>query len=105
LLLKAQTLLLNLAPKGSNLALKGSNLALKGSNLALPKPKKLTRDKMEEMILTFCKEEYRSIEEIATHVERNNQYIKNEVIHALILKGKLGRLHPPKHPNQKYKTI
>jgi ATP-dependent DNA helicase RecG len=94
----------NVATSDSNVATSSSNVATSDSNVATSIPKKLPREKLERVIMNYCKDDYRSVDEIASYINRSRERLKNAIIPVMIDKGLLGRLYPPRHPNQKYKT-
>ena len=61
---------------------------------------------LQSMILAFCKEDYKSLEEIAKGVGKTIKYLKNGFIARMVSEGLLERKYPtiPTHPDQKYKT-
>lgn len=71
-----------------------------------PKRAKTSIDQLQKMILAVCREDYKSIEEIAKGVGKTIKYLKNGIIARMVTDGLLERKHPtvPTHPNQKYKT-
>ena len=64
---------------------------------------RMTREKLQELILDYCTE-WRSAEEIATHVHKSKQYIRGEILPKM--DQFLMRKYPlkEKHPGQKYKV-
>jgi predicted HTH transcriptional regulator len=68
--------------------------------------KKLSKDKLNTLIINSCKDRFISIEQIALAVNRSQTYLQNEVLPYLVNNGKLVRLYPenPNHPNQAYKS-
>lgn len=60
---------------------------------------------MMDAIVACCLNTYLTIEDIASLVNRNPAYIKNEFIPLLLSAGRLIRLYPdtPNHPKQAYK--
>ena len=60
---------------------------------------------LHEKILSFCKD-FKSLQEIAEHVDRSVSHLKTHVISELLETGRLQRKYPrtPNHPDQKYKT-
>ena len=64
---------------------------------------RMARERLQELILDFCTE-WRSAEEIATHVHRSKQYIRGEILPRM--DQLLIRKYPlkEKHPGQKYKV-
>lgn len=68
--------------------------------------KKLSKEQLQALIMSICKDDFISAEEIADATERKIPYLRNEIIPKMIEEDKLERLYPdnPHHPNQKYKT-
>jgi predicted HTH transcriptional regulator len=94
---------LNLASSEDNLANSEDNLASSEDNLA--RSKRLSRDKLEELIINECKD-YLSLDELAKRINKNNTYLKDSILPDMIKSNKIERLYPatPRHPNQKYKA-
>ncbi len=57
-----------------------------------------------QLIKDVCKEEYKSLEEIAKEVNRKAKYLSDEIFPDMIQNGDLIKQHPDNHPNQKYKS-
>jgi hypothetical protein len=73
----------------------------------LNKPKeRYSRSELYRLIEIACKDEFKSLEEIAATVKREYQYIRNRVIPEMMEAGLIIRLHPniPNHPQQAYKA-
>lgn len=71
-----------------------------------PKNKdRLSFQELESLIMTIT-QEYATIEEIATQVNRNLEYLANKIIPKMLEHGTIIRLYPgtPNHPKQKYKA-
>ena len=67
--------------------------------------KRMSKGDVENAFLTICKDHYKSSEEIASILNRNTNYIKNDFLPKLIKEGRLLRLYPTiNHPHQAYKT-
>jgi predicted HTH transcriptional regulator len=68
--------------------------------------KRMKPEALEELIISYCKSEHKSLEEIAGYLEKNAKYLKNKVMPRLIESGVVERLYPnnPNHPQQKYKA-
>jgi predicted RNA-binding protein with PIN domain len=66
-------------------------------------PTRSSNEKMQNTILEYCTE-WRSVEEIANHVQRSKQYIRGEILPGM--EHLLMRKYPLKerHPGQKYKV-
>lgn len=66
-------------------------------------PSRMSKEKMQNIILEYCSE-WRSVEDIANHVQRNKQYIRGEILPNM--EQLLVRKYPLKerHPGQKYKV-
>jgi len=63
------------------------------------------KDELNNMILSACESEFKTIEEIAKLINRKPKYIMNNIIPDLIKSEKIERLYPniTNHPNQAYK--
>ncbi len=71
----------------------------------LPK-ERLKKEELETQILTACKDEFISIDEIAKLISKDVKYLKNKIIPIMFKSGKLERLYPTiNHPNQAYKEV
>ena len=66
-------------------------------------PTRMSKEMMQNTILEYCTE-WRSVEEIANHVQRSKQYIRGEILPGM--EHLLMRKYPLKerHPGQKYKV-
>ena len=93
----------NLATSKENLASPDENLASSKENLASSKKKRFSKLEIEKLILDFCTE-WRTIEDIATFLDRDKNYIRNEVLPQLA--DKLVKMYEnvPHHPRQKYRV-
>jgi len=70
------------------------------------KEKRMRPEELEELVLEYCQDEYRSVEETGLHLNKTAKYLKNKVIPRLLETGQIERLYPgnPTHPQQKYKA-
>lgn len=61
---------------------------------------------LENMILSTCNTDFKTLEELAISIAKNPKYVKNSIIPKLIESGKLERLYPKiiNHPHQAYKA-
>ena len=93
----------NLATSKENLASSKENPATSEKNLASSKKKRFSKLEIEKLILDFCTE-WRTIEDIATFLDRDKNYIRNEVLPHLA--DKLVKMYEnvPNHPRQKYRV-
>lgn len=67
--------------------------------------KKLSKEEIDESIIAFCKDEYRTIDEISKFINRNKTYVRNTILPRLTKKGKLIRkFESITHKNQSYKS-
>ena len=67
-------------------------------------PRKLSAEDMKDMICLFCSE-WRTVQEIATHVLRTKSHIRNVVLPRLLEAGRLEqRFSAKRHPNQQYRV-
>lgn len=73
------------------------------NNNVLHLPTRMSKEQMQKAILEYCTE-WRSVEDIANHVQRNKQYIRGEILPSM--EQLLMRRFPLKerHPGQKYKV-
>lgn len=69
-------------------------------------PKKLSAEKLEMLILEYCSEDWRTLQNMTEYLERNKDYLRNKVLSRFTESGKLEMRFPdtPNHPNQQYKT-
>ena len=96
----------------SNVVSSGANMVSSGSNEVSsersPKAKrgKVNLLQLQHQIIQFCKDDYKSIEEIAKGVGRKIKYLNNGIITKMVSEGLLDRKYPtiPTHPDQKYKS-
>ncbi|MCI2082699.1 MAG: hypothetical protein LKK19_00940 [Bacteroidales bacterium] len=81
-----------------------SNITSLDPNIACKGEKRMSKLKLEMLILSQCVA-YVSLEELAKRVNRNPLYLKNFIIPDMIDKGLIERLYPlsPRHPDQKYR--
>ena len=82
------------------------NETLRPSDMASKRVRRMSKAEMMDSIVACCLNAYLTIEEIASFVNRNPAYIKNEFIPLLLSTGRLTRLYPntPNHPKQASKT-
>lgn len=64
--------------------------------------KRMGYSELAEIIVIFCSVDYKSLDEISTHINRSEKYLRNNILPKMIIEGKLVKLHPSNHPNQKY---
>lgn len=96
----------------SNVVSSGANVVSSDSNEVssdrLPKAKrgKVNLQQLQNQIIEFCEEDYKSIEEIAKGVGKKIKYLNNGIITKMVNDGLLDRKYPkiPTHPDQKYKS-
>ena len=69
-------------------------------------PKKLSVQKREQLILAYCGDVWRTVQDITIHLGRKKDYLRNKVLPQLTESGKLEMRFPdtPNHPNQQYKA-
>ena len=69
-------------------------------------PKKLSVQKREELILAYCGNVWRTVQDITIYLGRKKDYLRNKVLPPLTESGKLEMRFPdtPNHPNQQYKA-
>lgn len=85
---------------------KEDSLVIKVDTSLGGKEKRMRPDELNKVVLAYCWNEYRSIDEIGAHLNKAAKYLKNKVIPRLVEAGLMSRLYPntPNHPNQKYKA-
>jgi ATP-dependent DNA helicase RecG len=66
----------------------------------------IRKEELENMILSICNTDFKTLEELAVGIAKNPKYVKNSIIPKLIESGKLERLYPKiiNHPHQAYKA-
>lgn len=66
----------------------------------------IKKEELENMILSTCNTDFKTLEELAISIAKNPKYVKNSIIPKLIESGKLERLYPKiiNHPHQAYKA-
>ena len=92
---------------GSASNVDSSSTSVIGSNsLSKPKRGKTDQLQLQKMILSFCRLQFMSIEEIAQGVGKSIKYLKNSIIPRMVAEGQLERKYPniPSHPDQRYKA-
>ena len=94
----------NMATSEANVATSEANVATSASNVATSIKKKMSREDLQVLILSHCKD-WVSLDLLSSRIKRNPKYLRNVVIPVLIASKKLQMLYPgtPNHPNQKYK--
>lgn len=94
------------SPYVADETLRPLNETLRPSDMASKRVRRMSKAEMMDSIVACCLNAYLTIEEIASFVNRNPAYIKNEFIPLLLSTGRLTRLYPntPNHPKQAYKT-
>ena len=67
---------------------------------------KMNQQQLHAQIIAVCRDEYKSIEEIAKGVGKTMKYLNNGVISKMVSEGLLDRKYPkiPTHPEQQYKA-
>ena len=67
---------------------------------------KMNQQQLQDQILIVCREEYKSLEDIAKGVGKTIKYLNNGVISKMVSDGLLDRKYPdiPTHPGQQYKA-
>jgi ATP-dependent DNA helicase RecG len=104
----------NLPPKPGNLPFKSGQFDPKSGNLpedlqreinALGR--KVSQDKMEELVIRLCRWQPLSKEELAAYLSRNANYVQANLITPLLRSGRLLMTVPDQlnHPQQKYRPV
>jgi len=89
-------------PTESKVATSGEKVATSEGKVATPNSKRMSKEDMRKMIIDYCSE-WRTVSEIADHVCKNKQYIRNKVLP--LMHDVLQMLFPKEnHPGQKYKV-
>ena len=67
---------------------------------------KMNQQQLHAQIIAVCRDEYKSIEEIAKGVGKTMKYLNNGEISKMVSEGLLDRKYPkiPTHPEQQYKA-
>lgn len=95
---------------GNNVDTSGNNRDTSGNNRdtsqSSEKRSYFRKEELENMILSACNTEFKTLEELAVSIAKNPKYVKNSIIPKLIESGKLERLYPKiiNHPHQAYKA-
>jgi hypothetical protein len=86
---------------GSNMD--GSNMdSSNEDDLIVEAKKKFSYVELCEYIQKICELEYKSAEEISKSLNRDEKYIKNNILPKMLREEKLIKLYPKYHPAQKY---
>ena len=95
----------NVATSDANVATSGANVATSEPTVITPIKKRLSRDELQNLILSICYE-WMSLEDLSTRINRDSKYLRNHVIPLLLASKKIQMLYPgtPNHPNQQYKV-
>lgn len=96
--------------ESANYDLSNNNVDTPGNNVdtfqSSEKRSYFRKEELENMILSTCNTEFKTLEELAVSIAKNPKYVKNSIIPKLIESGKLERLYPKiiNHPHQAYKA-
>jgi len=76
------------------------------TSLSSEKRSYIRKEELENMILSICNTDFKTLEELAVSIAKNPKYVKNNIIPKLIENGKLERLYLKiiNHPHQAYKA-
>ena len=67
--------------------------------------KRVSKEDIEKLIIDFCKDNYRTLDEISKFIDRNKAYIRNTILPRLTKTGRLTRrFESITHKNQSYKS-
>ena len=85
---------------------KGAKVASSEEERLQAIPKKLSIQKREQLILAYCGDVWRTVQDITIYLGRKKDYLRNKVLPQLTESGKLEMRFPdtPNHPNQQYKA-
>ncbi|HMU04845.1 MAG TPA: hypothetical protein PJ990_14525, partial [Saprospiraceae bacterium] len=64
--------------------------------------KKIGYDDLSDLIQNICQLEYKTSVEIAQSVNRDEKYLKNDILPRMLKEEKLFKLYAKYHPHQKY---
>ena len=89
-----------------NVATLESNVATSESNVVTLIRKRLSREELQNLIMSNCCE-WISLEDLSARINRDSKYLRNHVIPLLLASKKIQMLYPgtPNHPNQQYKVL
>lgn len=95
----------NVATSNGNVVTSNGNVESSDKNIATSIKKKMSREEMQQLILSNCLE-WISLEMLSEKVKRKPTYLRNYIIPVLIASKQLQMLYPgtPNHPHQKYKV-
>lgn len=57
----------------------------------LPNAKRLDKSTLDDLIVKFCTNEYRTLDEITSHINRQKSYVRNTVLPRILLSGRIQR--------------
>jgi len=88
----------------SSVKMETSGVKMETSSKSLKK--RMKPDELQQSVVAYCLDEYKSVDEISLHLHLTTKYLQNKVIPPLLVSGQLERLYPdsPNHPQQKYKV-
>ena len=98
---------LNMATSEINVATSEDvNVATLESNVVTLIKKRLSREELQNLIMSNCCE-WISLEDLSARINRDSKYLRNHVIPLLLASKKIQMLYPgtPNHPNQQYKVL
>ena len=95
-----------MATSGANVATSGANVATSETTAKAQIKKRLSREELQNLILSNCYE-WISLEELSARINRDSKYLRNHVIPLLLASKKIQMLYPgtPNHPSQQYKIL
>lgn len=95
----------NVVSSESNVVSSGAN-EVSSNNKAKVKRGKVNPQQLQNQIMEFCKDDYKSLEDIAKGVGKKIKYLNNGFITKMVSEGLLDRKYPkvPTHPDQQYKA-
>jgi ATP-dependent DNA helicase RecG len=97
----------NVATSETNVATSEDvNVATLESNVVTLIKKRLSREELQNLIMSNCCE-WISLEDLSARINRDSKYLRNHVIPLLLASKKIQMLYPgtPNHPNQQYKVL
>ena len=94
----------NVKEGSSNMDSSKQGSSKEGSSKQGSIPQRLKKEELMQLIKEVCKEDYKSLEEIAKGVDRKMKYLSDEIFPDMIQNKDLIKLYQDNHPSQKYKS-
>lgn len=96
----------NVESSGANVESSGTNMESSGRGDIKKRRAKVNLRQLQMQIISVCKDEFKSLEDIARGVGKTIKYLNNGLIAKMVSDGMLDRKYPdiPTHPGQQYKA-